>query len=81
MKDLRRRGFAVQQDSDSASGPGAWRLPLFCGLPALLGPLTRLAALAGGAGMALQYVLSSQALGSRSRASLNLLPARQRRIQ
>lgn len=63
MKDLRRPGFAVQQDSDSASGPGGWRLLLFYGLPALLGPLAKLAALAGGAGVALQYVLTLAGLG------------------
>ena len=63
MKDLRRPVFAVQQASDGTSGPGAWWLLPFCGLPALLGPLAKLAALAAGAGVALQYVLTLAGLG------------------
>jgi hypothetical protein len=58
MKDLRRPGIAMQHASDGASGPGTWWTPLFYGLPALLGPLAKLASFAGGAGVALQYVLT-----------------------
>jgi hypothetical protein len=63
MKDLRRPVFALQQDSDDASRPGAWWLLLFHSLPALLGPLAKLAAFAGGASVALQYVPTLTGLG------------------
>lgn len=44
------------------TGISAWWLLRFCGLPALLGPLAKLVSFAGGAGVALQYVLTPAGL-------------------
>ena len=51
-------GFVIHTERLHDRNKSAWWLLLFYGLPALLGSLAKLASLAGGAGVALQYLLT-----------------------
>jgi uncharacterized membrane protein YhaH (DUF805 family) len=51
-------GFVIHTERLHDRNKSAWWLLLFYGLPALLGPMAKSASSAGGAGMALQYVLT-----------------------
>ena len=51
-------GFVIHTERLHDRNKSAWWLLLFYGLPALLGPLAKLASFAGSADVALQYVLT-----------------------
>jgi uncharacterized membrane protein YhaH (DUF805 family) len=69
-------GFVIHTERLHDRDKSAWWLLLFYGLPALLGPLAKLASFAGGAGVALQYVLTLAgfALSIRGFVEIGCLP-------